>query len=506
MYEKHLIKSVAQVLVLTTIIKFFAFVKQVVIARYFGSSVNVDLYLLSVDTLGDFSIALFSAASVSTLTLYTRYLAQDEHALADCAIYTSLRYFVPLSLVFSVVFYLLSDEIACLVASRYSVEEQNLVGQYIRIVCPTVFFVSIAYIYIAVLDANKVFLPGKLINLFLSLSIILCTINLGREHGVLSLVIAYTSAYFMNMTMTVLIGRRFFKISFVKKRKDSTVTYSIFKMLLPMVLGNAAIEINALVDKLLAAELGDGYVSSLIYGGTLNNFVTSILVAAATTLVPYFTEFLEKGESKKLCVVLENGSLAAIAVLLPVTAITLLSSTDIVWAVYNRGEFNTDAVFRTSQALRGYAVGFTFVILREMFLKVYIADRDSKTISLNSIITIAVNTVLSIVLSKPLGMAGISLGTSLAAIVGLLLSLACLKKLRLHFSWGSMFREGCKILLSCSIAYGVSVSALEKVQIGIHIARFAFLCLVFAIVYLGVLLLVKSKIFSIVKKTILALR
>lgn len=76
----------------------------------------------------------------------------------------------------------------------------------------------------------------------------------------------------------------------------------------------------------------------------------------------------------------------------------------IVGVLYGRGSFSTEAISRTNGVVIGYAAGFFFQAARATIVKVYYAFQDTKTPMINGAISVGVNVVLSITLSKFLGL------------------------------------------------------------------------------------------------------
>lgn len=488
---KQVAKSSLQVIVLTIIMKLAAFLKQTILANYFGASTDVDLYLLASDTLGDFSVALFSALSVSVMTLYTRYVVKKEEKEAEGVVNTAIKIFVPFSIIFAVLFYTLSEQISSVLAAYYSCNEQLVVAHYIRIVCPTIIFLCIAYLNIAVLDAHQKFWPGKMINFILSMIIILATLVFGKKYGVRILAYAYTLAYFVNMLFIFVCNRRNYCFR-IKSRVNREFVKPLITMFIPMFMGNAAVEINALVDKYVATSIGGGALSAQTYGTTLNSFVVSIFITAPTgVLVSYLSLQLAKGEKREMNNLVLKALVSLIMILMPVTVITISNYRNIVEIIYHRGAFDDIAVRNTSISLLGYSFGFIFTLIREVLIKVHLAYRDSRMVMINGLISVGINIVTSIILVKKVGIIGISIGTSVAAFVGMLLTINSSRRYLLYFDNKKLYSELIKMLVAGGLGLGVALGINKAMDCG-HLALLIISSFCVFLIYLLVLLLEKS--------------
>ena len=101
----------------------------------------------------------------------------------------------------------------------------------------------------------------------------------------------------------------------------------------------------------------------------------------------------------------------------------MLNSTDIVKIVFGRGKFDAAAVSTCAVALVGYGFMFVPYVLREVFSRVQYAYGDSKNPMINSSIAIVFNIVFSIVLSRFIGVLGVTLATSISVLICAILNI-----------------------------------------------------------------------------------
>src|SRR5699024_7384072 len=104
-------------------------------------------------------------------------------------------------------------------------------------------------------------------------------------------------------------------------------------------------------------------------------------------------------------------------IIIPLTFLFLTKSSDIIKVVYERGAFGNEAALLTSQAFFFYSIGMIAVAMREVISRAFYSLKDTKTPTINAVITLICNIILNIVLAKYLGVGGIALATSLSAIL-----------------------------------------------------------------------------------------
>jgi len=96
--------------------------------------------------------------------------------------------------------------------------------------------------------------------------------------------------------------------------------------------------------------------------------------------------------------------------------------------VYERGAFSGEAVKQTAIALVGYGVSTVFLSYRELFSRLHYSYKDSKRPMINSVIGICLNILLSIILSRYMGILGVTLASSVSTIISAILNMISSKK------------------------------------------------------------------------------
>ena len=209
----------------------------------------------------------------------------------------------------------------------------------------------------------------------------------------------------------------------------------------PILLSNIAVEVNQIINRALAVKLGNGLVSSLTYASTLSIFVSSTLIYSLVTI--FFTEFSKTActndASDKLKKLLRFALNILLCVLLPLSLITFLYAEDIVTITFKRGKFTADNVISTAQVLRWFAIGFMAVVCKTLFIKCFIAMKDTRTPMCVGICEVCLNISLTLMFYRRFQVAGIAVALSAAnicAAAALLCLLNCkLKRHTILWSW-----------------------------------------------------------------------
>ena len=219
------------------------------------------------------------------------------------------------------------------------------------------------------------------------------------------LVVAFALASVVNLIYVAIRATRYFR--YVREAPLwSSEMGSLFKLMLPVLLGNAVLEVNSIAEKAVASALGLGSVSALTYGWSVYEIVTGVIISAlATVLFSYFAGYLAKDDVHGMTRCLEKCVTVLTLVLVPVTVVTVLCADDIVSVL--------------SLVVSTYALGFVPTAMRSVLTKAHYAFQDSKTPMVNGAVTIVTGVVGAIVLALfcGMGIAGIGVAVSVSMVV-----------------------------------------------------------------------------------------
>lgn len=185
----------------------------------------------------------------------------------------------------------------------------------------------------------------------------------------------------------------------------------------PAAIGAGAVQINLLIDILLATRfLPEGSISYLYYGDRLVQLPIGVIgVAVGTALLPQLARILAKGD---VAAANQTQTLAiemVLAITLP-AMVALLCVPDIfIRILFEHGAFTAQDTQATVLALMAYAAGLPAYVLLKVFTPGFFARGDTKTPVRVSIFCLVLNTGLGIALMAPLAHAGLALATAIAA-------------------------------------------------------------------------------------------
>lgn len=421
-------KSAALVTFMMLCFKAFGFVKQAVIAYCYGATLETDAYFIAWGFVSGMSEAIVKALLVSLVAIYTNIRIVKGKEDAKKLINGLIEVLFPVFTLVALTIYIVAPLISKLLAPSYNGSELGNLIVYIRFLSPILLFGCLEMVFSSVLDSHRRFLIPRLQSFIYSLSVIGCCLFLSKQFGISALILAqYISSVCYSFMLVVVIGQ-YHKFFFVKINEIPALK-SIVVTAIPLFIGNSAIQINQIVDKSITSNLGNGAVSALSYCHTLEQFVTNIMIVnIGNVMFANFAEFVAKNEISKIENVLAKAIDILVCLLFYISIITIICAKDIVSIVYYRGSFTYEALSLTAVALIGYAISFVFVAIRDLTIKSLYAFKDTKNPMIISFISIFINIILSVILSKHIGIIGISLATSISSFVGMILNANALMK------------------------------------------------------------------------------
>lgn len=447
--RKTVLGSAVLVMIVVLGSKFLGFIRQIVIASTYGADMNTDIYFVSSEFMINLSGALLASLTTALVTIYIDIAVKKSKDEANELASKMLTLFLGASLIFIVLINLFAPYIASVLAPSYEEIAHNTLIKYLRFFSITFIFTAFQSIYAAVLNANNSFVPGKLYGIVYNPIAIIMVALFASSYGIKALIMAYLLGNIAQTLLLKFLSRNTFKFRPSFDIKNKTVRHLVM-LSLPLLLSNIFIQLNGIIDKAICSGLGEGYASNYSYAYTLEQFITATITATISLiLLSKYATYVAEGNTKMVIKTFKESLSGLIILLVPITVVAVSLSYDIVSIVYLRGEFDLTAARQTSDALIGFCVGFGLIAIREMYIRLHFSYQDTKMPMLSNVAAVVVNAVASIILSKFMGIMGISLATSISIILTIALLNKSVKKYIPDFKFISLLKLIVKVLVAC---------------------------------------------------------
>ena len=490
--NKSIIGSSIMVIAVMLGSKFLGFIRQTVIAAYYGSDVNTDIYFVSSDFMIGLSGALLSSLTTALITIYIDVAVKKNRACANKIASKMLTLFLMASGVFIILINLFAPYVAKFLAPSYTGETLSRLILYLRIFSVTFVFTAFQSIYAAVLNANQSFVPGKLYGIVYNPIAIFMVLLFSVQLGTKALVIAY----FLGNIIQTLLLRFFCSRTFNFKPSiefDDENIKKLIWMSLPLLVSNIFIQLNSIIDKSICSFLGEGFASNYLYAYTLEQFISATITATLSLiLLSQYATYVSENNTEMVIKTFKESLSGLLIILAPITAVVCSLSYDIVCIVYLRNQYTQADAIQTSYALIGFGFGFALLAFREMYMRLHFSYQDTKFPMIANILSVAINAVLSIILAKYIGIFGISFATSISVIFAIILLNKSVKKYIPSFKLSTMLPLMIKVLISCIAAFAAS-QLVKNIAPDVLYIRFILSASAAGIVYLICLYVLKCR-------------
>ena len=214
----------------------------------------------------------------------------------------------------------------------------------------------------------------------------------------------------------------------------------------------AATQVNVLVNSFLALSQGDGPVSWLNYAFRLMQFPIGVFgVAIAQVTLTKVAAQAAASDLADIRATVARSLRIAVAITLPSAVGLAAFGHPIISVIYEHGQFTAADTRATAVALACYAVGLTAYACNKVLVPVLYSLGRANLAVLSSLLAVATNVLLCVLLVKPLGFAGLALATSIGAYVNLTTLVVWVSRGSGGLPWGNLLRGTAAVIASAAV-------------------------------------------------------
>jgi putative peptidoglycan lipid II flippase len=466
------LKSTIKMAMATFVSRILGLVREQVMAAYFGASGVTDAFLVAY-RIPNLLRDLFAEGAFSSAFVPTFVEANQESKEKSRELMWSL--FWLLSLITGTIclgIMIFAPELIQLFAPAFvdDPEKFQLTVNLTRIMAPFLTFVSLAALFMGVLNSLKVFFIPSLAPASYNVMSILSMLTLSGVlsargyHPIYSLGIGAMLGGFMQAAVQVpLIIKKGYRPLWPKEFW-TTRSRKIVRLIGPGLIGFAATQINLLITTILATGTITGAVSWLNYSFRLFQLPVGILsVSIGNSNLVHFSEAWKKGDEKAAKSSLQSSYYLSFLTVMPALVILFSFSEEIVNIIFERGRFSRESTLNTAMALKMYALGLPFYGLYKILVPTfYVLDRQKIPV-MASLFSIAFNITFCYLLTPVYGFQILALGTTLSVVVNSLFQ-AYVLRTDLQLSWGFFLNRRMGKVVAASIFSAVIAETLLKVD------------------------------------------
>ncbi|MGA8365249.1 MAG: murein biosynthesis integral membrane protein MurJ [Solirubrobacteraceae bacterium] len=289
-----------------------------------------------------------------------------------------------------------------------------------QILFPVVLLIGLTGLFVGILQSYEHFTIPAIAPAVWNLVIIVLLVVLrphfhgGYENGdqVYAYAIAILAATFVQTLMVFAALRRIdFRLQFSIDWHDPRIR-QVFTLMLPVTIGLGIVNLDqlinsvfgTLVDKEAPRAIDNAFRIYMLPQGLFS-------VAVATVLFPTLSRMAARHDVRNMRRTIGIGMRQINLLLIPSAVFMLVLTTPIVRLVFERGQFNATSTSLVSEALFWFAFSLPFGGLNLLLTRVFFSVQRPWIPTRLAALNIVVDIVVSIGLYKPLGIAGLIIGT-----------------------------------------------------------------------------------------------
>lgn len=450
---------------MTLLSRVLGFVRDVVIARFFGASGATDAFVLAFRIPNllrrMFAEGSFSLAFVPVLSEYREQNDQEAlKALLDCVsgvLMAILLLVVGLGMLFA-------PQLIDVFAFGFG-EDSNrfeLAVGMLRITFPYALLISLTAMAGGILNTfGRFAIPAvtpALLNISMIVSVLVLHDHLHQPVSALAWGVLVGGFIQLALQLPYLQGLG------LLPRPNLNWHHSglrkIFKRMLPTLLGSSAAQLNILIDTMIASTLVVGSMSWLYYSDRLLEFPLGVFgIAISTVILPSLSRLSANNDTQAFAQTIDWGMRLGLLVALPAAAGLIVLAEPITASLFNYGEFDDRDVAMTALSMMAYGAGLPAFVLIKIMAPGFYARGDTRTPVRIALITMGVNLMLNLLFvflltRYPIAPAhiGLALASSLAAYLNMSLLFFNLYRSKvIALKSGSWLKFGVTIGLSTTL-------------------------------------------------------
>jgi len=405
--------------------------RDVAIGAQFGTSGSYDAYVVAF-RIPDIIYTLIAGGILVSafVPTFTDYLAKDDRPGA-WRMASAVINLVTLVLIAAAVLAALFAEplVRYLLAPGFGPEKQQLTTELMRLMLIPPIIFGISGIVMGILYAHQSFwLPGLAPSMY-NLGIIAGALLLAPTLGIFGLAIGAIVGALLHLLVQVpgliKINARYTARLSVR---DPGVR-EVMRLMVPRLFGVAVIQLNFLVETILASFLSTGTVSALNYAWRVMLTPQAVVAqSVATAAFPTFADQYSRGQLSQLRSSLSATIRSIFFIAIPASIGLLVLCQPIIQLVFQRGQFTEESTALVAAALGAYALGLIGHSGVEILARAFYALHDTKTPVLLGILSLAINLIISLSLINVLGVTGLALANTIAALIEMVLLIVMIRK------------------------------------------------------------------------------
>jgi putative peptidoglycan lipid II flippase len=421
--KQQIARAAGLVMVLFVLSRSMGLAREMIIGAQFGTGADLDAYLAAF-RLPDLLFQLVAGGALGSafIPTFTGYLAREDRDGAwRLASGVANLVLVVMTAIAALAAVLAPWLVQKVIAPGFDPSQQVLTARLMRLMLVTPVVFGVSGIVMGALNAHQHFLLPAAAPILYNLAIIGGALGLAPRLGVAGLALGVVAGSGLHLLVQVP-GLVRFKARYwpVLTVRDPGVR-EVGCLMAPRVLGLAAVQVNFLINTVLASGLAEGSLSALNFAWLMMMLPQGVFAqAVATAAFPTFSALGARGKTNEMRSTLSATLRAIFFFSVPAAVGLLVLRMPLIQLLFQRGAFEASSTEAVAWALQFYALGLPAHAGVEVVARAFYALHDTRTPVAISVAAMALNVVLSLILIRPLAHGGLALSNTVATTLELM--------------------------------------------------------------------------------------
>ena len=419
--RRRLAHSTAIFAIATAVSRVVGLAREIVAASFFGTSPAASAFTIA-SQIPNLMSNLFAQAALSAafVPVFTDLLQQgrkrEAFKLASTLFWIIL---IALGALTAVGILAAGTIMPLFTGSTFSAADNQLTAGLAQVLFPVVLLLGLTGLLVGILQSYDEFsIPAIAPAVWNLVILVLLIVLRPRFHGnnqIYAYAIGWLVATVVQMLMVAsALGRIDFRLRFEMDWRDPRVRL-VFTLMLPVTIGLGIVNLDQVLNSVFGALVSTAAPRAIDQAFRIYMLPQGIFsVAVATVLFPTLSRLAARRAPAQMRRTVGNGMRQINLLLIPAAALMIVLATPITRLVYQRGNFGPVSTHLVSTALFWFAFSLPFGGLNLLLTRTFFAVQrpwiPTSLAGLNMIVDI----IVSLALYKPLGIAGLVIGTAAA--------------------------------------------------------------------------------------------
>lgn len=402
--NKQIARAASTVMFAYVLSNLVGLIRQVLVSNTFGTNSQLDAFYAAV-TIPDLLFNLLAGGALASafIPIFTDVLKKENSRLA----FNLFSSIVSLILLVLGIGSLITVYFAPTIVSKVIfVFQPNLDSGLLQLtinllsiimIAPTIF--GISGIVMGVLNTHQKFLIPALAPVVNWLGWIIGIVFIVPTQGIFGLAWGYVIGACLHLLVQIPVLLSLEKIT-IPTPKDlmNNKVIQILKLMGPRLFGVGAVQINFLINTMLATSLGEGSLSAINIGRMIMTMPLFVIAQAiATAALPTFSAQVAKNEKADMVHSLTATLRGVLVLSIPASIGLIILRNPITAILFQRGKFDAHSTELVAWAILWYTAGLVGHAIVEILSRAFYALHDTKTPVTIGILAMGLNVVLSFV-------------------------------------------------------------------------------------------------------------